>query len=170
MPPAVMNPHPVRVAVAESKPIRAWVFAEGAARSVRREYLTFNQSGRVETIADGPGGEPLRAGDPVKAGDLLTEPDTRTFAAGQSRQQAAALGGADRLRPILGTSITTTIGLIPLALSDPMWEPLCYAIIFGLAAGTVMSLLVTPPLYLLLTRREPGSASMPYDEPHLPDR
>ena len=81
LPPAVADPHPVRVAVAESKPIRAWVFAEGTSRSVRREYLTFNQSGRVETIADGPGGEPLRAGDPVKAGDVLAELDTRTFAA-----------------------------------------------------------------------------------------
>lgn len=71
---------------------------------------------------------------------------------GATVQEAAARGGAERLRPILSTSITTTIGLIPLMLSDAMWEPLCSAIIFGLAASTVFSLLIIPPLFLLLTR------------------
>jgi len=66
--------------------------------------------------------------------------------------EAAAHGGADRLRPILSTSITTVIGLIPLALSDPMWEPLCFAIIFGLIASTFLSLMVIPAIYHLLTR------------------
>lgn len=65
---------------------------------------------------------------------------------------AAARGGADRLRPILSTSITTIIGLIPLALSDAMWEPLCYAIIFGLIASTILSLAIIPAMYVLLTR------------------
>ncbi len=66
--------------------------------------------------------------------------------------EAAARGGADRLRPILSTSITTIIGLIPLALSDAMWEPLCFAIIFGLIASTVLSLAIIPAMYILLTR------------------
>ena len=66
--------------------------------------------------------------------------------------EAAARGGADRVRPILSTSITTIIGLIPLALSDAMWEPLCYAIIFGLIASTVLSLAIIPAMYTLLTR------------------
>lgn len=66
---------------------------------------------------------------------------------------AAARGAADRLRPILTTSITTIVGLTPLALSDPMWWPLCLAIISGLAVATVMSLLIVPGLYVLLTRR-----------------
>lgn len=65
---------------------------------------------------------------------------------------AAARGGADRLRPILSTSITTIIGLIPLALSDAMWEPLCFAIIFGLIASTILSLAIIPAMYVLLTR------------------
>ena len=70
---------------------------------------------------------------------------------GATVKEAAAQGGAERLRPIVSTSITTTIGLIPLMLSDPMWEPLCAAIIFGLIASTIFSLLIIPPLYLLLT-------------------
>ncbi|KAA1261903.1 Swarming motility protein SwrC [Rubripirellula obstinata] len=65
---------------------------------------------------------------------------------------AAARGGSDRVRPILSTSITTIIGLIPLALSDAMWEPLCFAIIFGLIASTILSLAIIPAMYILLTR------------------
>ena len=67
--------------------------------------------------------------------------------------EAAARGAADRLRPILSTSITTIVGLIPMAISNPMWRPLCFAVIFGLIASTVLSLIIVPCLYLLLTRR-----------------
>jgi multidrug efflux pump subunit AcrB len=70
---------------------------------------------------------------------------------GMKVRQAAARGAADRLRPVLTTSITTIIGLIPLALSDPTWMPLCSAIIFGLLAATLIALVVVPCLYLLLT-------------------
>ena len=70
---------------------------------------------------------------------------------GMPKRQAAAKGVADRLRPVLTTSITTIIGLIPLALSDPTWMPLCSAIIFGLVAATLIALIVVPCLYLLLT-------------------
>lgn len=66
-------------------------------------------------------------------------------------RDAAARGAADRLRPILTTSITTIVGLIPLALSDPGWFPLACAIGFGLVASTLIALLVIPCLYLLLT-------------------
>jgi multidrug efflux pump subunit AcrB len=70
---------------------------------------------------------------------------------GMRVRQAAAQGVADRLRPVLTTSITTIIGLTPLALSDPTWMPLCSAIIFGLMAATLIALVVVPCLYLLLT-------------------
>ncbi|MFK8185274.1 MAG: efflux RND transporter permease subunit [Phormidesmis sp.] len=66
-------------------------------------------------------------------------------------RHAAAAGASDRLRPILTTSITTIIGLIPLALSDAQWFPLCMAIIFGLLSATCIALLVVPGLYLQLT-------------------
>ena len=66
-------------------------------------------------------------------------------------RHAAAFGASDRLRPILTTSITTVVGLLPLALSDPQWYPLCMAIIFGLMSATLIALLVVPGLYLQLT-------------------
>ena len=70
---------------------------------------------------------------------------------GMNVRDAAARGAADRLRPILTTSITTIVGVIPLALSDPTWFPLASAIGFGLVASTLIALLVIPCLYLLLT-------------------
>ena len=73
---------------------------------------------------------------------------------GMTIRDAAARGAADRLRPILTTSITTIVGLIPLALSDPIWFPLTTAVGFGLVASTLIALLVIPCLYLLLTPRE----------------
>lgn len=72
---------------------------------------------------------------------------------GMEIRLAAAKGAADRLRPVLTTSITTIIGLIPLALSDSTWMPLCSAVIFGLIASTLISLLVVPGLYLQLTSK-----------------
>lgn len=74
-------------------------------------------------------------------------------------RHAAAYGASDRLRPILTTSITTIIGLIPLALSDAKWFPLCMAVIFGLMSATLIALLVVPGLYLQLTPNQPASSS-----------
>ncbi|MEM6502581.1 MAG: efflux RND transporter permease subunit [Cyanobacteria bacterium P01_C01_bin.89] len=71
-------------------------------------------------------------------------------------RHAAAIGASSRLRPILTTSITTIVGLIPLAFSDEQWFPLCMAIIFGLMSATIIALFVIPGLYLQLTRDRPS--------------
>ncbi len=56
-----------------------------------------------------------------------------------------------RLRPILLTTATTVAGLLPLALSaSSLWPPMAWALISGLTASTVLTLLVVPALYLLL--------------------
>lgn len=73
---------------------------------------------------------------------------------GMSVSESAARGAGDRLRPILTTSITTIVGVIPLAMSDPTWFPLASAIGFGLVASTFIALLVIPCLYLLLTSQK----------------
>ena len=78
---------------------------------------------------------------------------------GLSVREAAARGAADRLRPIVSTTITTVVGLIPLSLSSPVWMPLCNAIIFGLISATLISQLVIPCLYLLLTSNKPLTAT-----------
>lgn len=89
----------------------------------------------------------------IVVNDAIVMVDTMNSyqAEGMTVQRAAANGAADRLRPILTTSITTIIGLTPLAFSDPTWMPLCSAIIFGLIAATGIALVVIPCLYLQLT-------------------
>ena len=53
-----------------------------------------------------------------------------------------------RLRPILLTTATTVAGLLPLALSpSSLWPPMAWALISGLTASTVLTLLVVPALY-----------------------
>jgi multidrug efflux pump subunit AcrB len=91
------------------------------------------------------------AGITVNTGIVLVETMNSHLRAGEPVAKAAARGAGDRLRPIVSTSLTTILGLVPLALSDPQWHPICMAIIYGLSASTLFSLAVVPALYLLLT-------------------
>ena len=60
-----------------------------------------------------------------------------------------------RTRPILLTTLTTAAGLLPLAFSSsPLWPPLAWAIISGLLASTVLTLVVVPSLYACLFREQ----------------
>ncbi|MCP4689021.1 MAG: efflux RND transporter permease subunit, partial [Desulfobacterales bacterium] len=70
---------------------------------------------------------------------------------GMSVFEAAGAGASDRLRPIVSTTMTNLAGLLPLALSDPGWSPLCMAIIFGEIAATVGAVIFTPAMYVALT-------------------
>jgi multidrug efflux pump subunit AcrB len=55
--------------------------------------------------------------------------------------------GKSRLQPILLTTITTVFGILPLALQDEFWAGLGFTIVFGLTAGSLMTLFVVPSLY-----------------------
>jgi HAE1 family hydrophobic/amphiphilic exporter-1 len=66
-------------------------------------------------------------------------------------KEAIIEAGKSRLRPIILTTITTVVGMIPLAISDPTWGPLAYAIIFGLSFSTVLTLFVLPIIYYRLS-------------------
>lgn len=52
-----------------------------------------------------------------------------------------------RTRPILTTSLITIAGLLPLALTEPFWEPLAFTIIFGLLSSLVMIFIAFPLVY-----------------------
>lgn len=65
-------------------------------------------------------------------------------------------GSASRLRPIVLTSLTTVIGIIPLTYASDLWSPLAYSIIFGLSFASVVTLLLVPVLY----NRWPGKTSV----------
>lgn len=59
---------------------------------------------------------------------------------------------ASRLRPILLTSITTVIGMIPLIFAGDLWAPLAYAVMFGLIFSVIITLVLIPIIYY----RNPG--------------
>ncbi|MCG8636847.1 MAG: efflux RND transporter permease subunit [Desulfobacterales bacterium] len=94
----------------------------------------------------------------ININDAIVMVDTmnRHLKQGAGLTQAAASGAAERLRPIVSTSITTILGLAPLALAEEGWRPLCLAIIFGELVSTVTSLVLIPCLYHLFT---PGSGA-----------
>ncbi len=54
---------------------------------------------------------------------------------------------ANRLRPILLTSTTTVIGMIPLAFAGDLWAPLAYAVMFGLVLSVLITLVLIPITY-----------------------
>lgn len=78
-PGAVVRTQPVRVVQAKQQPIHSWVFAEGTARSYRREYLTFDRAGRVTYLKKATDGDDLRAGERVQAGEVLARLDPRQY-------------------------------------------------------------------------------------------
>ena len=55
--------------------------------------------------------------------------------------------GKSRLIPMLVTTITTVLGILPIAFQDQFWAGLWFTIIFGLFTGTLMTLFVIPLLY-----------------------
>ncbi len=66
-------------------------------------------------------------------------------------EKALAEAVRRRTRPILLTMMTTVAGLLPLALSKTsLWPPLAWAMISGLTASTVLTLVVIPALYKVL--------------------
>ena len=72
---------------------------------------------------------------------------------GYNKWYAILKGGSVRLRPIILTSLTTIIGLIPMAIGlggkSPIWMPMANTIIFGLSVATLMTLFVMPALYAI---------------------
>ena len=75
---------------------------------------------------------------------------------GYELNEAIALSGESRLRPVLMTAITAILGMVPMALStaegSEMWIPLGIVVIGGLLFATVVTLVIVPVLYALMSR------------------
>ena len=66
------------------------------------------------------------------------------------RRDAILKAANNRFRPVILTTLTTSLGMLPLWISgDLLWEPLTLAIIFGLFFATMITLLFVPVLYRL---------------------
>jgi len=69
---------------------------------------------------------------------------------GEPLERALPDAGIERLRPVMITVGATILALFPLALEGgPLWKPLCYAQIGGLAVATFITLLLVPVFYAI---------------------
>jgi CzcA family heavy metal efflux pump len=93
----------------------------------------------------------------AKNGILLLDADQRFRAEGSTARDAMIEAGERRLRPILMTALATIAGMIPLSLAigagSQMLQPLAIAVIGGILASMVLSLIVTPAVHYYLSDR-----------------
>lgn len=78
-------------------------------------------------------------------------------ARGLSMFDAVTIGGKERLRPVLMTTITTLVGLLPLAISrgegSEIWQPLGITMIGGLTVSTFITMFFVPTVYTVFEAR-----------------
>lgn len=88
---------------------------------------------------------------------LLVDYSNQLKRQGMELYQAVVLAGRTRLRPILMTSLTTMLGMVPMALgmgeSGETIAPLAVAVIFGLSASMLLTLVFVPSLYVIFEER-----------------
>ncbi len=93
----------------------------------------------------------------AKNGILLLDAEARFRAEGAAAEEAMMRAGERRLRPIMMTALATVAGMIPLALGlgagSQMLQPLAIAVIGGIAASMVLSLIVTPAVHYYIAGR-----------------
>ena len=111
------------------------------------------------------------AGISVNNAIVLVDYTNRLRADGLSKRAALIRAGQIRLRPILMTSLTTLLGLLPMAFGwgegDEVRAPMAIAVIGGLLASTPLTLIVIPAFYEFLDREESAEApqSAPANDP-----
>lgn len=92
----------------------------------------------------------------VKNGIVLVDYINLMRDRGYELNEAIALSGASRLRPVLMTAFTTLLGMLPMALSQgegaEMWQPLGIVVIGGLLVSTMVTLIIVPVVYGIMSR------------------
>jgi HAE1 family hydrophobic/amphiphilic exporter-1 len=76
---------------------------------------------------------------------------------GQRLREAIVNAGRQRLRPVLITSCTTMLGMLPMAVSSgegaATWRPLGIVVVGGLSVSTIVTLVIVPVIYHLMEAR-----------------
>jgi len=121
-------------------------------------------------------GSVLLIGIVVNNAILLVEYIERRRNEGWEMQRAVVEAGGIRLRPILMTTLTTVVGMLPLAIGAGsgalLMQPLAVAVVGGLLSAMLLTLFLVPCLYVIvqnaagaisdfLTRRKPSAGTRP---------
>lgn len=89
----------------------------------------------------------------VKNGIVLIDYISLNRERGMSIRSSVILGGKSRLRPVVMTTLTTILGMVPMAVGtgqgSEMWRPMGTAVIGGLTLSTILTLLFVPALYCI---------------------
>ncbi len=144
---------------------QAFVVMSAIVFSVAGVLLGLVVTGRPFGVVMGGIGIIALAGIVVNNNIVLIDTYNDLRRAGQSPQEAALRTGAQRLRPVVLTSVTTALGLMPMVIglnidfftreivygapSTQWWTELSSAIVGGLAAATLLTLVVTPAMLML---------------------
>ena len=96
-------------------------------------------------------GAVMLVGIVVKNGIVLIDYINLNKERGASVKRAVISGGKSRLRPVLMTTLTTILGMFPMAMGigegSEIWQPMGIAIIGGLTLSTILTLIVIPSVY-----------------------
>ena len=122
------------------------------------------------------------AGIVVKNAIILFDYADLLMEKGTPMREALIEAGRTRLIPVILTAVSTILGLLPLAIGmnidfaglfaefDPQiyfggpnasfWKPLAWSIIFGLSFATILTLIVVPSMYLMVSRAKTGMVNV----------
>ena len=93
----------------------------------------------------------------VNNGIVLVDYTNQLMERGMNCYDALTTAGPRRLRPILMTTLTTVLGMVPMALAtsegSEMMQALAIGVIFGLTLSTVVTLVFIPVLYMWMNER-----------------
>jgi multidrug efflux pump len=148
---------------------QAFIVMSAIVFSVAGVLLGLMVTGRPFGVVMGGIGVIALAGIVVNNNIVLIDTFNQLKADGMSSLEAALRTGAQRLRPVVLTSVTTALGLMPMVIglninfftreivygapSTQWWTELSSAIAGGLVVATVLTLLVTPAMLMLGERR-----------------
>ncbi len=103
----------------------------------------------------------MLAGIAVNNAIILLDAINQLRGAGMDRRNAILQAGLQRIRPILMTSLTTILGLLPMTIgfgqSVSLRAPMALAVIGGLVTSTILTLIVIPCVYDVLDRLTSGN-------------
>ena len=94
----------------------------------------------------------------VKNGIVLIDYTIQLRAKGHDAVEACAIAARGRLRPILMTTLTTVLGMLPMAIGlgegSEMWKGLGTVVCWGLSISTLVTLVLIPTVYCVFAVRQ----------------